>query len=110
MTIVISESMWLNDSELCSIERLAELSGLSQDEIQDLIDCGVITPVDTQLQSYSIQQRYIATAITARRLRDDFLLDRHGLTLALALLQRIDALEAELQQLPLSSLARHQLD
>ncbi len=49
MTIVISESMWLNDSELCSIERLAELSGLSQDEIQDLIDCGVITPVDTQL-------------------------------------------------------------
>ena len=36
---------------------------------------------------------------SARRIRDDFQLDSHSLTLALTLLQRIDAVEVELDDL-----------
>ncbi|MBC7415273.1 MAG: hypothetical protein H7327_10100, partial [Herminiimonas sp.] len=43
--------------------------------------------------------RWVVTATTARRLRDDFELDRNGVSLALTLMQRIEDLEAQLGEL-----------
>jgi chaperone modulatory protein CbpM len=92
----LSDSTWLNDVDLCPLEHLVEVSGLSIEEIEDLIDTDVITPVSSGAQTRLFQLRYVVTVKTARRLRDDFELDRHGLSLALSLLQRIDELQAEL--------------
>lgn len=97
MKIDVADSIWLKDTDVCSAEQLAEMSGLSMEEIADLIECGIITPVDAFVQSKNFQLRAVIIAKTARRLRDDFQLDRYGVTLALALLRRIDALEAELE-------------
>jgi len=52
--------------------------------------------VDTGTPTRMFQLRYVVTVKTARRLRDDFELDRRGLALALSLLQRIDELQAEI--------------
>lgn len=41
----------------------------------------------------------VLTVISARHLRDDFKLERHGITLALTLLRRIGELEKELRTL-----------
>lgn len=97
MSTPLSDSIWLNDADLCPLEHLAEVSGLSIEEIEDLIDTDVIKPTDTGAPMRMFQLRYVVTVKTARRLRDDFELDRQGVALALALLRRIDELEEEIR-------------
>jgi chaperone modulatory protein CbpM len=97
MELQLTESIWMDESGVCGIEHLAELSGLSQDELRDLVENGVIEPADAGAKPPVFFLRTIVTAKTARRLRDDFELDRHGLALALTLLKRIQALEEKLQ-------------
>ncbi|MBC7502573.1 MAG: hypothetical protein H7315_19070 [Herminiimonas sp.] len=94
-----SDSIWLNDQGVCRIEHLAEMSGLSIEDIEDLVDNGVIVPVDQSPPPRTYYLQYVVTVKVARRLRDDFQLDRHGLTLALTLLSRIDELQGEVSAL-----------
>ncbi|MDB5785868.1 chaperone modulator CbpM [Caballeronia mineralivorans] len=96
MSAPLSDSIWLNEVDLCPLAHLAEVSGLSIEEIEDLVDTDVIKPVEAGSQTPMFQLRYVVTVKTARRLRDDFELDRQGLALALSLLQRIDELQAEI--------------
>lgn len=44
MTLHITESVWLNASDICSLEHIAEVSGLSQEDILDLVHTGVLPP------------------------------------------------------------------
>lgn len=96
MTSLVVESVWLNDTDLCSLEELAEFSGLSAEELADLVEVGAIEPDDRQAPRYLFRSHTIVIARTARRLRDDFELNPHGLAVALNLMQRIYALEAKL--------------
>lgn len=99
MKLQVTDCIWLHGTEVCQIEHLAEVSGLAIDEIEDLIEIGVISPVERNAQPVSFRLQHVLTVKTARRLRDDFQLDRHGVALALTLLQRIEELEAELNAL-----------
>jgi chaperone modulatory protein CbpM len=91
-----SEWVWLNDHDVCSARNLVEVSGLSNEEFDELVDVGVITPIDNTAPIKSFHLRYVVTANTARRLRDDFDLDLHGIALAMTLVRRIDELHEEL--------------
>jgi chaperone modulatory protein CbpM len=97
MKINVSEYVWLSDRNLCSVEHLAEVSGLSIEDLGDLIEMGLIVPADIDKQPKSFSLHYVVTANLARRLRDDFELDRNGMVLAVTLMQRIDALQEELE-------------
>jgi len=97
MSIVVLESIRLDESGVCTIEHLAELSGLALEDLRDLVESGVIEPVDEFAEPLSFYLRYVVTAKTARRLRDDFELDRHGVAVALTLLKRIENLEQQLR-------------
>jgi chaperone modulatory protein CbpM len=97
MKINVSEYVWLSDRNLCSVEHLAETSGLSIEDLSDLIEMGLIVPADIDAQPRSFSLHYVITANLARRLRDDFELDRNGMVLAVRLMQRIDALQEELE-------------
>ena len=92
----IVEAIWLNDAGLCSLEQLAEYSGLTRAELEDLVEMGEIAPTSVDAENDLYETHYIVIARTARRLRDDFELDGHGLAVALNLLRRIRELEAEL--------------
>ena len=94
----INEAEWirLDDQGTCTVEHLIEVSGLSIEELQDLIDTGVIPMTDETAQA-RFALRHVGTVITARKLRDDFELDLQGLTLAMTLLQRIESLESALK-------------
>jgi chaperone modulatory protein CbpM len=96
MTGLLVEAVWLNDADLCSLEDLAEFSGLSHDELADLVATGAIEPDRSAAPEHVFRSQTIVLARTARRLRDDFELDTHGLAVALNLLQKIHALEARL--------------
>lgn len=91
-----TEWIWLNEQARCSAQNLVEVSGLSAEELDDLIENGVIAPADVNAQPISFPLRYVVVACMARRLRDDFELDRHGVTLAMTLIRRIEELETEL--------------
>ncbi|MES2537383.1 MAG: chaperone modulator CbpM [Pseudomonadota bacterium] len=96
MKVDATEWIWLNEQAICSAQNLVEVSGLAHELLDDLIENGVIAPVDANAQPLSFPLRYVVVASMARRLRDDFELDRHGVTLAMTLMQRIEELEMEL--------------
>ena len=99
MNIQSTEAVWLNGNEVCLIEHLVEVSGLSIEEIEDLVENDLIEPIDRTIQPHLFSLHTVLIVKTARRMRDDFQLDSYSLALALTLLQRIDALEGELDEL-----------
>jgi chaperone modulatory protein CbpM len=96
MSTYLSETIWLNETEVCTLEHLAEISGLSTSELNELINSGSLEPVNQDPEHYLFQLHSIVIARTARRLRDDFELDIQGMTVAITLLRRIHSLEIEL--------------
>lgn len=99
MTIRTVEAVWLNTSDICSLEHVMEVSGLARDDILNLIETGILTPSNDDPHNYFFHTECIVVARTARRLRDDFELDDQGVAIAMRLLERIKDLEGELASL-----------
>ena len=99
MRIELTEVLWLNEHHELPVMQLAELSGLSEAEIHELVDYGAIVPIDPDAAQRTFDAQCIVAARTACRLRDDFDLNTQGLALALTLLDRVHDLEAELRDL-----------
>ncbi|TMH18090.1 MAG: hypothetical protein E6H51_03155 [Betaproteobacteria bacterium] len=91
--------MWLHEQHELLLEELCELSGLSEAELRELVDYGVLAPIDSHAQHWTFSADRLIVARSARRLRKDFDLDPHGVALAVALLERVHDLEAELRDL-----------
>jgi chaperone modulatory protein CbpM len=96
MNVIVSESVWLGETGECTIDELAAWSNLPVEDIADLVDAGVLTPLDREARPPRFRLCLVSTVRTARRLQQDFELDRAGLALAVALLQRIENLESRL--------------
>jgi chaperone modulatory protein CbpM len=94
-----SEALWPDERETLPLRALAELSGLSEDELLELIDCGALAPFSEGSGQHTFSAVSITVARTARRLRDDFELDPHGVAVLLAYVERIRELEAQLRAL-----------
>jgi chaperone modulatory protein CbpM len=94
--IEITEAVWIEE---CSLGELAERSCLPEELLRELIDCGVLQPCDHAADPLRFDGAALAAARAAARLRADFDLDSAGISMAVALLRRIGALEAEVQRL-----------
>jgi len=99
MRVELTEVHWLEGHRDLTLAELAQLSGFSEDELRELEACGAIAPLDPSDAPPKFGARCLVAARTAYRLRNDFELDTQGLAVALALLERIDALEAEIGEL-----------
>ena len=95
----IERAMWLHEQHELLLEELCELSGLSERELRELVDYGVLAPIDPGAQHWTFSADRLIVARSARRLRKDFDLDPHGVALAVTLLERVHDLEAELRDL-----------
>jgi chaperone modulatory protein CbpM len=110
---VTMEAVWLNEGQTCSFLALIEASGLTGEEVQWLMESGALMPLSAPAaepqpqESLSFPAAALPVAMLARRLRDDFELDRSGLALALRLMQRIDTLEQEVERLRARLPVRH---
>jgi chaperone modulatory protein CbpM len=91
--LLFEEDRRLPGSELC------DLSGLSEAELRELVDYGALAPAGEVTESWVFSMRSITVARTARRLREDFELEPHGVALVLAYLERIHELEDALRGL-----------
>jgi len=95
----IEQATWLHQHYEFSLEELCELSGLSEAELRELVDHGVLAPIEPDAQHWNFSADRLVLARSARRLRKDFDLDTHGVALVVTLLERVRDLEAELRDL-----------
>ena len=93
------DAVWLDAQREYSIAELERCSGLSQAELRELVDYGVLTPTDPQCAEWSFAGEIAVTVQAAGRLRDDLELDAQALALALTLIGRIRELEVQLRSL-----------
>lgn len=95
----IEQVMWLHEEHELLLEELCELSGLSETELRELVDYGVLAPIDSDAGHWSFTADRLVLARSARRLRRDLDLDPHGVALVVTLLERVRDLETELRDL-----------
>lgn len=100
MNLQVTNATLLGEGEVCTIEHLVAVSGLSLDDIEVLVVSGVIWPADAATQPRCFHLLHVVTVRQARRLRDDFELDSNGVALAMTLLRRISVLERALAAHP----------
>jgi len=99
MTTDATDALWPDEQGRLRLPDLADLAGLSEAEVLELVECGALTPAEGTPGQWVFGIRSITVARTARRLREDFELDPHGVALLLAFLDRIRDLERELSDL-----------
>jgi chaperone modulatory protein CbpM len=99
MRVEFTEAVWMDEREQLSLAQLAEVSGLTEAELAELIDYDALAPADPRAEPATFGADCIITARTACRLRTDFDLDAHGLALVLKLLEQVHNLESELRSL-----------
>jgi hypothetical protein len=97
--IEYSEALWIDERSIVSLEELAERSGLSESQLRELVDYGALAPVDPGAPQWTFQTQCIVAARIAYRLHHDFELPPEGLAVVMGLVERVQALEAELRDL-----------
>ncbi len=81
-----------------ALEELVAASGLATEEVVELVEYGVFQPQGAG-RTWRFASHTIVTARRAARLRSDFGLTASGLALALAYVERIEALERRIREL-----------
>ena len=125
MESTVLDAVWLNESGSCTLVHLAEVSGLESAErsadpkrrsnlparssegrksrlhARSSPGCprGTLRPLAETGGNPVFESAAMQSARIARRLRDDFELNPGGLALAMRLLERVDALEREVERL-----------
>jgi len=99
MTSEHREALWPDEDQRLPLREFCDLSGLSEAELRELVDYGALAPADVATGQWVFSARSITVARTARRLREEFELEPHGITMVLAYLDRIRELEQALREL-----------
>jgi chaperone modulatory protein CbpM len=98
------EATLLEEHIQIAVEELERASGLSIEEITELVEYGVFQPQGSRPHEWRFAARCIAVGRRAHRLRSDFELSASGLALTLSLLERIEELEQEMRTLQAQTL------
>jgi chaperone modulatory protein CbpM len=94
-----TEVVWLDEHRAVSLSELVEVSGLTRDELLELVHGGAIPVREDRGGSYVFSAQVISVARTACRLRNELELDIAGLGVAIRLLDRVRGLEEEIVRL-----------
>ena len=89
----------LDDGRALTLAELAELSGLPESVVRELVEYGAFTPAEAQGATWTFSSHCVVIARRAHHLRDDFDLDSHAVAVLLGFVERIEGLEAELRSL-----------
>lgn len=99
MHIEQTEGLWLHERYEFSLAELAEFSGVSEAELREWVDEGVLSPIDSGAAHWSFGADRLVTVRLACRLRKELELEPHGVALVVTLLDRVHALESEVREL-----------
>jgi chaperone modulatory protein CbpM len=79
--------------------QLVTASGLPEGELRELVHYGALVPRDPDAPAWTFEARWLVVAKTASRIRHDFELDPHAVSIVLGYVERIERLEAEIRAL-----------
>lgn len=96
MRAEIIDAVWLEASGEFSLTELADLCGTSETLLRELVDYGVLHPLNPREAGWRFGADCLATVRTAYRLQNELELDSFSLTVILQLLGRIRDLETQL--------------
>jgi len=99
MTTDRGEAFGFDEERPLALSDLADLSGLSEAEVLELVDYGALSPADATAGQCVFTVRSVTVARAAHRLREDFELAPDGVALLLSCLDRIRDLEEQLRAL-----------
>ena len=99
MNIDFTELVWLDHHHEVSLDELAELSGLAQVELRQLVESGALTPINPDEEAWSFSGQCVVSIRTLSRLKQDFELEPNAFALTLVFLERIRRLELKVQEL-----------
>ena len=99
MTAQVQEAVRFDTVTEVTWMQLVNASGLSEAEVTELVQYGALVPRDPSAPTWTFESRWLVVARHASRLRRDFDLDPHGVSVVLSFAERIESLEAELRAL-----------
>jgi chaperone modulatory protein CbpM len=99
MEIEQTTRLWQRKRYRFSLTELAELSSLPEAELRQWVDQGVLVPIDPEAAQWVFGVDHRITVRMARQLRKDIAREPDGLSLVVTLLDRVQALEAEVREL-----------
>ena len=99
MTTDSCDALWPDPHRPVPLRELADVSGLSEAEVVELVEYGALAPADAPSGQLVFSVSAIFTARTAHRLGEEFALEPHAIALLLAYVDRIRELEDELRAL-----------
>jgi chaperone modulatory protein CbpM len=106
MNIDTADALSLDENSEVSFSQLLVLSGLSDNDLRELVDHGALTPINPEASSWTFTSYCVVVARRASRLSRDFELDAHAVSVLLGFVERIEALESELHALRAGALGR----
>jgi chaperone modulatory protein CbpM len=90
---------WLDAREVVTLAELARICALSPAELDELVDDGVLVPLEQARQERLFSAECVMPLRAAGKLRQDFDLDLFTVGLLLGYLNRIEALERQVRTL-----------
>ena len=99
MITPIEDAMYLDAIAEVTWTQLVSASGLPENELRELVRYGALVPRDPDASTWTFEARWLVVAKTASRIRHDFELDPHGVSVVLSYVERIERLEAEIRAL-----------
>jgi hypothetical protein len=97
MTAPANDALRLDAATHVTWTELVIASGWPESEVRELVRYGAVAPRDPAAATWTFEAHSLELVRRARRLRRDFELDPHGVSVVLCYAERIDALEAELR-------------
>jgi len=95
------EGVWLHGGAQVTLVELAQVSGLTEELLRELVEFGALAPVTVAVASseWCFSADCVVRVRTAARLRTDLELETPALALVLTYLERIQRLDTELRHL-----------
>ena len=93
------DAMYIDAFAEVTWAQIVSASGLPESELRELVSYGALVPQDPEAPTWTFEARFLVVARTASRIRHDFELDPHAVSVVLCYLERIERLEAELRAL-----------
>jgi chaperone modulatory protein CbpM len=99
MTAPIEDAMYIDAIAEVTWAQIVSASGLPENELRELVRYGALVPQNPEAPTWTFEAHWLVVAKTASRIRRDFELDPHGVSVVLSYRERIERLEAELRAL-----------
>ena len=99
MTAPVEDAMYIDAVAEVTWSQIVSASGLPESELRELVRYGALVPQNPEAPTWTFEARSLVVARKASRIRHDFELDPHAVSVVLCYLERIERLEAELRAL-----------